>query len=84
MAGTGILSIDQVWMAVAVDADGTEGICAVHSQATDSWLPLLAADEARLPWVMEMARQIARERQQLVRIIRLHGREELERIDGRQ
>lgn len=81
---TKILSIDHVWMAVGVDPDGTEGICAVHSAQMDSWLPLLAADEARLPWIIEMARQIARERQQLIRIIRLHGREEVERIDGRQ
>jgi hypothetical protein len=81
---TKILSIDQVWMAVGVDADGTEGICAVHSDVMDSWLPLLAADEARLPWIIEMARKIARDRQQLVRIIRLHGREEFDRIDGRQ
>jgi hypothetical protein len=80
--GTGILSIDQVWMAVGVDADGTEGICAAYMNG--QWLPLLAADEARLPWITEMARQIARDRQQLVRIIKLHGREECERIDGRQ
>ncbi|MGO8241286.1 hypothetical protein ACC806_34680 [Rhizobium ruizarguesonis] len=82
--GTGILSINQVWMAVAVDADGTEGICAVYAPASGSWLPLLAADEARLPWMMEMAREVARERQALVRIVKMHGREELERIDGRQ
>lgn len=77
-----LVRIDQVWMAVAVGADGMEGVCAVKIDG--SWMPLLAADEDRLPWLTNMARQLATERQCLVRIVRLHGREEVEQFDGRQ
>jgi hypothetical protein len=73
-------SIDSVWMAVSVDADGIEGICGVL--VGKQWMPLVAADEARLPFVREQAAIIARATRQLVRVIRLHGRSEVEVFDG--
>lgn len=75
------LRIDSVWMAVSVDDDGTEGMCAV--QINGAWMPLLAADEKRLPFVIEQASQIAAIQQRLVRIVKLTTREEVQVIDGR-
>ena len=78
-----IVRIDAVWMAISVDEDGTEGVCAVFTP-TQGWLPLIAADAARLPFVIERAAEIAAEQQRLVKIFRLHGREEIDQFDGRQ
>jgi hypothetical protein len=75
------LRIDAVWMAVSVDENGDEGVCAVN--VNGSWMPLLAADEARLPFVIQQATDIAAATQQLIRIVRLTVREEIKTIDGR-
>jgi hypothetical protein len=77
-----IIRIDSVWMAVSVDIDGMEGVCAVYQNGM--WMPLLAADEKRLPFILEKAAMIARERQQLIRIVRLNAREAITEFDGRQ
>lgn len=74
--------VDAVWMAVSVDDDGTEGVCAFRG-ANGVWIPLLAADEARLPFILEQAAIIAKRDQRLVRVIRLHSREEVGQMDGR-
>lgn len=75
--------IDSVWMAVSVDdADDTEGVCAVN--VAGSWYPLIAADERRLPFILEEGRKIAERDKRRVRIIRLTTREEIDVIDGRQ
>ena len=79
-----LLRIDSCWMAVSVDDDGTEGLCAVFMGERYGWMPLLAADEARLPFILEKAEEIAKTRQQLVRIVRLTTREEVGKFDGRQ
>jgi hypothetical protein len=75
--------IDSVWMAVSVDDDGTEGVCAFLGP-NGNWMPLLAADEGRLPFIREYAAFIAKRDQRLVRIVRLTTREEVEAVDGRQ
>lgn len=74
--------IDSVWMAVSVDDDGTEGVCAFLGP-TGIWTPLLAADEERLPFIREQAAFIAKRDKRLVRIVRLTTREEFEVMDGR-
>lgn len=76
-----ILRIDSVWMALSVDDDGTEGVCAFMSN--NGWVPLVAADENRLADIRKMARQIAYSENRLVRIVRMTTREEVELIDGR-
>jgi len=76
-----MLRIDSVWMAVSVDDDGTEGICAFLGPT--GWMPLLAADEARLPFIRETAEFIAKREQRLVRIVRMDHRSEFEQFDGR-
>ena len=75
------LRIDNVWLAVSVDDDGTEGVCAV--MVNGAWMPLLAADEKRLPFIIEQASQIAAIQQRLIRIVKLTTREEVQVIDGR-
>lgn len=78
-----LLRIDQVFMAVSVDKDGNEGVCARYDGHM-GWMPLVAADEARLVNIKQWAAEIAVERNQLVRIIKLHTREEIDFFDGRQ
>ncbi|NEI52693.1 hypothetical protein GR217_34305 [Rhizobium leguminosarum] len=73
--------IDSVWMAVSVDDDGSEGICAILHNGM--WMPLLAADEARLAAITEEAKIIAATQGRLIRIIKLNSREEVKAIDGR-
>jgi len=73
--------VDSVWMALSVDDDGTEGVCAVMINL--QWMPLLAADEARLPFIIEQARAVAKRDRRLVRIVRLTSREEVQLIDER-
>ena len=77
-----ILRIESVWAAVSVDEDGTEGMCAIFTG--QGWLPLMAADEVRLPFIREQAAIIAHRDQRRVKIIRLTERSVVEEFDGRQ
>lgn len=75
-------TIDSVWAAVAVDEESqTEGLCAVA--VGHRMMPLIAADEERLPFVREQAQRIARESGQTIRLIRLSKREIAETFNGR-
>lgn len=77
-----IRRIDAVWAAVSVDDDGTEGLCAVFTGS--GWMPLLAADEDRLPFVRQQAAIIATRDSRKVYVIRLAERSVIEEFDGRQ
>lgn len=66
--------IDAVWAAVSVD-EGGEGLCAVNLNG--SWTPLIAADEQRLEWVVDQARQLARVTSKRIKIIKLTSRIEV-------
>lgn len=71
--------VNSVWVALAVDPmDGSEGMCGVL--IGDHWMPLVAADELRLPFVQQQARFIADRTGQTVRVIRLTTREEVETV----
>lgn len=71
-----IVRIDQIWAAVSVDPDdNTEGVCAV--QMNDHWMPLIAADEERLPFIREQAARLASLGRK-IKIIRLTTREVVE------
>jgi hypothetical protein len=68
-------------MAVSVDDDGSEGLCAIR---TDSgWLPLIAADEKRLEFIIEQARLLANAQQRIIRVAKMSTREEIQVFDGR-
>lgn len=78
-----LLRIDQVWMAISVDGDGNEGVCAFYDERTSGWMPLIAADEARLADINRMAAALAVQRSQLIRIVKMTTREEVDSWDGR-
>lgn len=74
------LRIDAVWMAISVDDNGNEGVCA--AEINGMWMPLVAADEKRLEWIIATARRIAQVTKRQIRIIKLTTREEIEMIPG--
>jgi hypothetical protein len=78
-----LLRIDQVWMAVSVDEKGCEGVCAMYDPVVGSWMPLVAADPERLADINRMAAALAVQRGQLIKIIKLTTREEVDSWDGR-
>jgi len=69
-----IQRITAVWAAISVDETG-EGICAVNSNGT--WMPLLAADEERLEWIVDQARTLAKMTGKRIKIIKLTSRVEV-------
>jgi hypothetical protein len=73
--------INQVWMAVSVDDDGSEGVCAIRTD--NGWLPLVAADEKRLEFIIEQARFLAEAQRRIIRVVKMCSREEVAVIDGR-
>lgn len=77
-----LLCIDQIFAAISVDHDGNEGVCAFHNG--DTWMPLVAADPARLADINKIAAAIAVERSMLIRIVKFSTREQVDAWDGRQ
>lgn len=73
--------IDSVHAALSVDDDGSEGVCAIMSNG--QWLPLIAADEARLAFIRQAAEAIARAEGRRVRVVKFTGRVEVETFDCR-
>jgi len=72
-----IQRITAVWAAISADETG-EGICAVNSNGT--WMPLLAADEKRLEWIVDQARTLAKMTGKRIKIIKLTSRIEVMEI----
>ena len=70
--------IDAVWMAVSVDAAGNEGLCAVLQGGV--WVPLIAADERRLEWIIALAQHSALQTGKRVKVITLTVRTEIMEI----
>ena len=76
------LTIENCWLAVSVDEEGDEGVCA--ALIGHAWMPLMAADRARLPFVLDAAQKIADETGQTIKIIRLTERSEIKTITRRK
>ena len=76
------LTIENCWLAVSVDDNGDEGVCA--ALVGEHWMPLLAADRARLPFVIDAAEKIADQTGQTIKIIRLTERSEIRTIAARK
>src|SRR3954453_18561746 len=55
----GIQRMDQVWMIVFVDKGGVESLAQAKTTAGD-YVPLIAADQARLESMLEVAQEMAR------------------------
>jgi hypothetical protein len=74
--GNTLLRIDAVWLAVSVDANGNEGMCAVSMDfgAGPMLMPLMAADEKRLQTlVIPKAKELAEQTNAEIRVIRIGG-----------
>lgn len=74
--------VKTVWMAISVDEDGDEGLCAFLSP-DGMWMPLVATDEVRLALITEKAAEIAHQTGRIISIIRLDARTEVQLIDPR-
>lgn len=73
--------IDAVWAFVSVDPnDGNEGVIAF--QVHGLWMPLIAADPARVENLRPIAAHIAKEQKITVKLVKFTTREELETIIG--
>lgn len=72
------LTIENCWLAVSVDDNGDEGVCAVMVGGT--WMPLLAADRKRVTFIEEQAQLLADMQDKKIKIIRLTERSEIRTI----
>ncbi len=77
--GTDKLRINEVFVFVATDEHGDEGIPAFQSSA-GMWMPLVAADRARVDSLRPMAKEIAKMTGSSIKLIRMSTREDLEDI----
>lgn len=68
-------TIDQMWAFIATDEDG-EGVSAFMSN--DIWMPMVAADEARVDSLRDMAKQLAQQSGQSITLAKFSVREDLE------
>ena len=73
-----MLKIDKLYAFVAVDSQGNEGVCAF--MAGRSWMPMVAADSARIKSLYPIAQQISRESNQTIRLIEFSTRKQLDII----
>ncbi len=74
----GQLRIDQMFAFVAVDADGTEGVCAF--QINGAWVPLVGADMERVESLRPIARKLARASGRPITLVKFSNREMVEEI----
>jgi len=71
--------ITAIWAAVSVDeGTGMEGVCAMIVNGMS--IPLLAADETRLEWIVAQARMLANASGKRIKIIKLTSRVEVMEI----
>lgn len=74
----GKLRINEMYAFVAVDDDGTEGVCAFPLDGV--WMPMVGADSARVEALRPMAQQMATGLGKNVEIVRFTLRESIETI----
>jgi len=76
------VTIENCWMAVSVEANGDEGVCAI--MVGNTWMPLIAADRARLSFVEEQAQMLADQLPtKTFKIIRLTDRNVIRTVKAR-
>lgn len=51
-------TIERMFVFIAVDKDGNEGVAAMYNESDKRWLPLVVSQEDMIEKVMPMARQI--------------------------
>lgn len=73
------LKIERIWVVVSVDANGNEGVCAGPLPGAPGVLmPLIAADEERLPFIKDMAKRLSKHTKKTLRLIELSTRTNVE------
>lgn len=72
--------IREIWAFVSVDAEGNEGVCA--AMIGGAWMPLIAADAARLAQLRPIAARLATAGNMRIRLVRFTSRVEEDRLDG--
>jgi predicted lipoprotein with Yx(FWY)xxD motif len=71
--------IDELYCFVTSDDDG-EGVAAFYDRGSGTWMPLIAADEARVDSLRAKARELVEASGKTIRLLRFSVREELEVI----
>jgi hypothetical protein len=75
--------IDCIWAFLSVDdADGNEGVCAVHFPGLPGLTPLIAADQKRLDMITPWAENLARETGRVLRLVKFTNREVVRQFGG--
>ena len=76
-----LLRIDQVWVFIAQDDEGNEGVCAFNA-GNMGWLPMVAADEKRVDSLRRTAERMAKESGDKIVLCKYSVRTEVETFDG--
>lgn len=76
-----ILTVDEMMVALALDADGTEGI--VAHQIGGEWFPLVAADKARFAQIEQLAEHVAGLTGKRIELVRFEKRTSIRTIEAR-
>lgn len=75
----GVQRINQIWMIVLIDKTGVENV-AQAKLATGEYVPLIAADAARLESMVGIAREMATAMNVQMKVIRFTNRTDLQEI----
>ncbi len=76
-----LLRITEMWVFVSQDDEGNEGVCAAPLLGPGSYVPLIAADKARLDSLREVAAHIAAHTNKTIRLVKFYRREDVEAIE---
>ena len=72
-----LLKIEQVWVFIAQDDEGNEGVCAFNA-GNLGWLPMVAADEKRVDSLRKTAEKMAEESGDKIVLCKFSVRDEVE------
>lgn len=73
--------INEMYAFVAIDSDGTEGVCSFYSRAMSGHMPMVGADTARVDLLRPIAQDMAKQMGVPIRVLRFTVREEIEVIE---
>lgn len=70
--------IEEVWLYIAIDGEGREGVLTCLDMARNVTVPMMATDEARAEALRPAAEQRAKRLGQHVKLVRFHLRHDVE------
>lgn len=65
---------------VAIDENGEEGVCAAYNHATNTWMPMVCADEARIKSFRPIAENMAKKFGRPIKLVCFTVRKDVEVI----